>query len=162
MKKNICFLYLTLGFGMLQTSTALANDNNDESEISEIERIVVTATRTEQMLLEVPAAVTVKEMNELLQKGFTYGTDEFRGVPGVFFRRGEGDGDEFPFISIRGATGNHGNDTFLALVDGIPFVGPDEEVLLFEVPYPIVDQIEIVRGPVSAQVQPECAGPMPT
>ncbi|MEM9233637.1 MAG: TonB-dependent receptor, partial [Pseudomonadota bacterium] len=78
------------------------------------------------------------------------GTDEFRGVPGVFFRRGEGDGEEFPFISIRGVTGNHGNDTFLALVDGIPFVGPDEEVFLYEVPYPIVDQIEIVRGPVSA------------
>jgi len=115
-----------------------------------LDEIVVTATRRAKPLLEVPASVTVQDLSELRAKGFNYGTDEFRGVPGVFFRRGEGDGEEFPFISIRGVTGNHGNDTFLALVDGIPFVGPDEEVLLFEVPYPVVDSIEIVRGPVSA------------
>ncbi|GAA0348236.1 hypothetical protein GCM10009092_10780 [Bowmanella denitrificans] len=110
----------------------------------------MTATRSEQMLLEVPAAISVRELDDLRGKGFTYGTDEFRGVPGIFFRRGEGDGEEFPFVSIRGATGNHGNDTFLAMLDGIPFVGPDEEVLLYEIPYPIVNHIEIVRGPVSA------------
>ncbi|MEM8815038.1 MAG: TonB-dependent receptor [Pseudomonadota bacterium] len=114
-----------------------------------LDEIVVTATRRGKPLLEVPASVTVQNLSELRTKGFNYGTDEFRGVPGVFFRRGEGDGEEFPFISIRGVTGNHGNDTFLALVDGIPFVGPDEEVLLYEVPYPVVDSIEIVRGPVS-------------
>lgn len=121
-----------------------------DEQIRHLEEIVVTATRSEKPLLEVPASVTVQTTEALRAKGFNYGTDEFRGVPGVFFRRGEGDGEEFPFISIRGITGNHGNDTFLALIDGIPFVGPDEEVLLFEVPYPAVDNIEIVRGPVSA------------
>lgn len=120
-------------------------DSNTDEEV-----VVTTATRTEKPILETPAAITVQDFAELQKKGFTYGTDEFRGVPGVFFRRSEGDGEEFPFISIRGITGNHGNDTFLALVDGIPFVGADEEVLLFQVPYPIVDNIEIVRGPVSA------------
>ena len=115
-----------------------------------IEEIVVTATRVERPLLEVPASITLQTTEELRLKGFNYGTDEFRGVPGVFFRRGEGDGEEFPFVTIRGVTGNHGNDTFLALVDGIPFVGPDEEVLLYEVPYPVIDSIEIVRGPMSA------------
>ena len=125
-----------------QTASGVDDDPLDE--------IVVTATRRGKPLLEVAASVTVQDVAELRAKGFNYGTDEFRGVPGVFFRRGEGDGEEFPFISIRGVTGNHGNDTFLALVDGIPFVGPDEEVLLYEVPYPVVDTIEIVRGPVSA------------
>ncbi len=119
----------------------------DEESVDEI---VVTATRRATPILEVAASVTVQSVAELRARGFNYGTDEFRGVPGVFFRRGEGDGEEFPFISIRGVTGNHGNDTFLALIDGIPFVGPDEEVLLFEVPYTVVDDIEIVRGPVSA------------
>ena len=115
-----------------------------------LDEIVVTATRREKPLLEVAASVTVQSMADLEAKGFTYGTDEFRGVPGVFFRRGEGDGEEFPFISIRGVTGNHGNDTFLAMIDGIPFVGADEEVLLHQVPYPVVENVEIVRGPVSA------------
>lgn len=119
-------------------------------EIASEDTIVVTATRTEKPLLETPAAVTVQNLDDLRELGFTYGTDEFRGVPGVFFRRGEGDGDEFPFVTIRGVTGNHGNDTFLALIDGIPFVGPDEEVLLTEIPYGSVENVEIVRGPVSA------------
>ena len=133
--------------GAAAQTAARTIDNGAEVPLDEI---VVTATRRAKPLLEVPASVTVQDLSELRAKGFNYGTDEFRGVPGVFFRRGEGDGEEFPFISIRGVTGNHGNDTFLALVDGIPFVGPDEEVLLFEVPYPVVDSIEIVRGPVSA------------
>ena len=121
-----------------------------EDAATSLDEIVVTATRRDKPLLEVAASVTVQSVADLRAKGFSYGTDEFRGVPGVFFRRGEGDAEEFPFISIRGVTGNHGNDTFLALVDGIPFVGPDEEVLLYEVPYGAVDNIEIVRGPVSA------------
>lgn len=132
----------------LSSMPALANEAPAERE--DLEVVVVTATRTEKPILKTPAAITVQDFAELQKKGFAYGTDELRGVPGVFFRRGEGDAEEFPFISIRGVTGNHGNDTFLALVDGIPFVGPDEEVLLYEVPYPIVDSIEVVRGPVSA------------
>lgn len=115
-----------------------------------VNEVVVTATRTEKPLLETPAAVSVQNMEYLQQKGFVYGADEFRGVPGMFVRRGEGDGEEFPFISIRGITGNHGNDTFLAMIDGIPFVGPDEEVLLYQLPYAVVQNVEIVRGPVSA------------
>ncbi len=141
-----------LSISTLLTASGFAQTNSDEGVPSSlrIEEVVVTATRVEKPLLEVPASITLQSTEELRLKGFNYGTDEFRGVPGVFFRRGEGDGEEFPFVSIRGVTGNHGNDTFLALVDGIPFVGPDEEVLLYEVPYPVVDSIEIVRGPLSA------------
>lgn len=108
---------------------------------------MVTATRTEQLLLDVPAAIAVQSMDELRLNGFTFGTDEFRGVPGVFFRRGEGDGDAFPFVSIRGSVGTDG---FLALIDGIPFQGMFEEPLLSDVPYGALDRVEIVRGPLSA------------
>jgi len=145
-KKNI--VSLLTASSALALNTSLVTAEEIDKGVDEI--VVVTATRTKKTVMETPAAVTVQDVDLLRQKGFTYGTDEFRGVPGVYFRRGEGDGDEFPFISIRGVTGNHGNDTFLALIDGIPFVGPDEEVLLYEMPYPIIDQIEIVRGPVSA------------
>ena len=141
-----------LSFGAAVAQDApVTQERVEEPELAPIDDVlVVTATRTEKSILEVPAAVSVVDLEARKAQGFTYGTDELRGVPGIFFRRGEGDGDEFPFISIRGVTGNHGNDTFLALVDGMPFVGPDEEVLLYEVPYAVVDQVEIVRGPVSA------------
>ncbi|MEM9618895.1 MAG: TonB-dependent receptor [Pseudomonadota bacterium] len=109
--------------------------------------IVVTATRTERPLLEVPASIAVQDVGELRRNGFTFGTDEFRGVTGVFFRRGEGDADEFPFVSFRGSTGTEGS---LSLVDGIPIIGLFEEVQLNEIPYDATEQIEIVKGPVSA------------
>ena len=134
---------------LLTIDPACAQSSTD-NEAEVLDEIVVTATRRGKPLLEVAASITVQSTADLRAKGFTVGTDEFRGVPGVFFRRGEGDNEEFPFITIRGVTGNHGNDTFLALIDGVPFVGPDEEVLLYEVPYGVVDTIEIVRGPVSA------------
>jgi len=119
--------------------TADGEDPNDT--------IVVTATRSEQKLRNVPADVSVKDIETLRRDGFTYGTDEFRGVPGVSFRRGEGDGDEFPFVSIRGSNGTEG---YLTLFDGIPFVGNDEEGILNIVPYPALERVEVVKGPVSA------------
>lgn len=109
--------------------------------------IVVTATRTEQKLEDVPASIAVQNVDELRRNGFTFGTDEFRGVTGISFRRGEGDGDEFPFVSVRGSTGTDG---FLALLDGVPFVGLFEEPLLAEVPYDALERVEIVKGPLSA------------
>lgn len=109
--------------------------------------IVVTATRSEQSLVNVPADVTVKDFETLRRDGFTFGTEEFRGVPGVSVRRGEGDGDEYPFVSIRGSTGTEG---YLPPIDGIPFIGDDEEGVLNIVPYPAVERVEIVKGPVSA------------
>lgn len=123
---------------------ALAND--DVANVSN-DTIVVTATRSEQSLVNVPADVTVKDVETLRRDGFTYGTEEFRGVPGVSFRRGEADGDEFPFVSIRGSNGTEG---YLPLIDGIPFIGNDEEGVLNIVPYPALQRVEIVKGPVSA------------
>lgn len=114
------------------------------------DEVVVVANRSATALAEVPASVSVLDMEKLKKRGFTVGADELRGEPGIYFRRGEGDNDDFLFINIRGVVGNHGNDTFLALVDGVPFVGPDEEVLMTEVPYAAVEAVEIVRGPVSA------------
>ncbi|MCG8457613.1 MAG: TonB-dependent receptor, partial [Holophagales bacterium] len=138
-----------------EEETTTSDETQDESsgssargEISE--EIVVLATRSEKRMLEVPANVTAVDFDRLTDGGFYAGADELRGQPGIFFRRSEGDNDAFLFVNFRGVTGNHGNDTFLALVDGIPFVSGDEEVLMSEIPYGAVQDIEIVRGPVSA------------
>jgi outer membrane receptor protein involved in Fe transport len=127
---------------LAQTTSAPA-----DSETERGDDIVVTATRSETPLEQVPASVTVQDVDDLRRNGFTFGTDEYRGVPGVFFRRGEGDGDEFPFVSFRGSLGTEGS---LSLVDGIPIVGLYEETQLNEIPYDAVERVEIVRGPVSA------------
>ncbi|WP_199553861.1 TonB-dependent receptor [Sandaracinobacteroides hominis] len=128
---------------LVQTLPAIAA----APDLQDPDIIVVTATRSERALEDVPAAVAVQDMDTLRVQGFTTGTDEFRGVTGVSFRRGEGDGDVFPFVSIRGSTGTDG---FLALLDGVPFVGAFEEPLLADIPYDAVERIEVVKGPLSA------------
>lgn len=138
--RNALFLLLSLpAIGMAEEPSA-----------RDLDRVVVSATRHATDLREVPASVTVQDKRELDRKGFYAGGDEFRGVPGVFFRRGQGDNEDILTINFRGIIGNHGNDTFLALFDGLPFLSPDDELLMQELPYAAVDRVEIVRGPVSA------------
>jgi iron complex outermembrane receptor protein len=122
----------------------------EPTPVKRAEEVVVTPTRGEAEAIDVPASVVALDMGKLAERGFFAGGDEFRGQPGLFFRRGEGDNEDFMFVNIRGVTGNHGNDTFLALVDGIPFVSPNEEVHLNQIPYAVLSGTEIVRGPVSA------------
>lgn len=118
-----------------------------ECRAEEVETVVVTAARREQRLQDVPAAIAIQDVEQLSREGFAVGTDELRGVPGIFFRRGEGDSDEFPYVSIRGSSGTEG---YLAMIDGVPFMGLDEEPLLSQVPYDALERVEIVKGPVSA------------
>ncbi|KQN36432.1 hypothetical protein ASG37_12495 [Sphingomonas sp. Leaf407] len=127
--------------GTTTPARAQAADKDDDRA-----EIVVTATRSEQRLVDVPADVTVKDIDTLRRNGFTFGTDEFRGVPGVSFRRGEGDGDEFPYVSIRGSNGTEG---YLTLIDGMPF-DLNEEGALGILPYPALSRVEVVKGPASA------------
>ncbi|MGO1893847.1 MAG: TonB-dependent receptor [Luteimonas sp.] len=117
---------------------------------ADLDTVVVTATRHASDPQDVPASVTVQDKRELDRTGFYAGGDEFRGVPGVFFRRGQGDNEDILTINFRGIVGNHGNDTFLALFDGLSFLSSDDELLMQELPYAAVDRVEIVRGPISA------------
>ena len=142
-----------LGLAPATTTIAVVADEVSTVELRlpldpiAVQQVVVSATRQADEILDVPSAVAVRDVDELRQSGFLYGTDEFRRIPGISFRRGEGDGDEFPFVSIRGLTGTEG---YLALVDNIPLVGIFEEPLLSEVPYDALERIEVVKGPASA------------
>lgn len=52
------------------------------SESTELETVIVTATRTEKNIQDVPVSISVQDMNVLLEQGVTYGADEFRYLPG--------------------------------------------------------------------------------
>lgn len=133
----------------LLTWPILAQETADQESENTFQTLVVTATKSEQEATDVPASVTLVDQETLTQKGVLMASQELVGVPGVFFRRQDA-ADTFMSVNIRGLTGNHGNDTFLALLDGIPFVSAHEEVLLGEIPFGAVEQVEVVRGPASA------------
>ena len=131
---------------MAASALSMSGASAQQQDAESVQTIVVTGTRTERLNQDIPVSIAVQDMETRMENGFTYGTDEFRGVPGVSFRRGEGGGDAFPFVSFRGSPGTDG---YLALIDGIPFVGVFEEAPLDQIPYSVVDRVEVVKGPGS-------------
>jgi iron complex outermembrane receptor protein len=110
--------------------------------------IVITATRLESELKDAPASVSALNAQEIENRAVRYIGDELTGLASVFVQKN--DEGAYTGVTIRGVPNRHHNDTFLALLDGIPFVSPGDEVDLEVIPIRIVDRVELVRGPASA------------
>jgi iron complex outermembrane receptor protein len=110
--------------------------------------VVVTATRSERPLRDVPATLNVVTQDEIATKGMRYIGDELQSVPGVFVQKN--DEGAYTSMTIRGVPEQHHNETFLALLDGVPFVSGNDEIQLESIPADIVDRVEVVKGPMSA------------
>lgn len=113
---------------------------------------MVTATRSETPLTEVPAAVSVVEQTDIQLGQPTVGLDEsLNRVPGVFIQ------NAFNFaqdqrISIRGfgTRAAFGVREIRLLVDGLPETSPDGQSELDNIDLGAAQRIEVLRGPVSS------------
>jgi len=109
------------------------------------EPVIVTASKREQSLLEVPVSVSVLDAAGLAYRNSLTIDDALRYIPGVNMT-------EFQ-VNIRGSSG-YGRGVgsrVLMLVDGIPFLTGDTGELNFEtIPVGQVDRIEVVKGASSA------------
>lgn len=113
-----------------------------------LDDIVVTATRVETPLKEVPANITVITKEELEEKGIRSLVEAFSDEPGVFTNNLLGN-PKFSTIDIRGY-GETAPQNTLFLVDGrrvnnIDMSGAD----LSQIPIDMIERIEIYRGPAS-------------
>ncbi len=113
-----------------------------------LESIVVTATRTESKLKEIPANVSVISKSEIEEKGARTLSDVFKDEQGIFTRGLLGN-PKFSTVDIRGF-GETAAQNSLFLVDGrrvndIDMSYPD----LMQVPVEMIERIEIYRGPAS-------------
>ncbi|MEM7787568.1 MAG: TonB-dependent receptor, partial [Bacteroidota bacterium] len=115
-----------------------------------LDQVVVTADRRERALRDTPAAITNVSSREAQRRAAVRPTDALVGVPGVRIRRDESSSD-LQTLTLRGVPNRHGNDTFVALVDGVPYVtGNDEVDLDLIAPPALIDRTEILRGSTSA------------
>ncbi len=136
-----------LGVGdFLSSDVAIAQAQAQaERQDRELEEIVVTATKRETSLIEVPLAIDVFTREDLERMNLTRPGDVINMVPNVHLtdaiRPGSND------VSVRGIQGNFGLTQPVAVViDGVATANPrglDRELVG-------VQQIEIVRGPQSA------------
>jgi iron complex outermembrane receptor protein len=109
------------------------------------EQIVVTASKRQQSLQEVPVSVSVLDAAEIQQRNSLVIDDALRYIPGVNMTGFQ--------VNIRGSSGysRGAGSRVLMLLDGIPFLAGDTGELNFEsIPIGQVDRIEVVKGASSA------------
>jgi iron complex outermembrane receptor protein len=109
------------------------------------DQVVVTASKREQSLQEVPVSISVLDASEIRQRNSLTIDDALRYIPGVNMTGFQ--------VNIRGSSGysRGAGSRVLMLLDGIPFLAGDTGELNFEsIPVGQVDHIEVVKGASSA------------
>jgi vitamin B12 transporter len=143
MKRNSCLAALAML--SLAAGNTLATD---------MEQIMVTATRTAQTEDESLASVSVITREDIERLQAQSLQDVLRGVPGLTLSNSGGAG-KATSLFMRGSESDH----VLVLLDGMKLGSASNGALPFEhLPIEQIERIEIVRGPRSSLYGPEAIG----
>lgn len=150
-KYTITLLILFLIITSL-TAVVMAEEN---TEVLELEEIVVRALRHRERLLESSNSIEVITREDIEKRNVETAADILTYVPGVNLFTGDGREDAEKNASIRGSAANQ----VLVLVDGQPL--NDLRTGRFDlslIPAELIEDIEIVKGPASAQYGANAVG----
>lgn len=136
---------------MAPCESSLAQDSTDQrSTDTDIEEIIVTATRREQALQTVPLSVHVLTEDEIARLGATEFAGYARTVPGLSFTDGGTGGEKQtirgisanPWFEVNNGTAVHLDEVPITSAGGTtgPPFNPDP--VLFD-----INRIEVLRGP---------------
>jgi len=142
-------LVLALTSGMLVTSlgAALAAENQEDTPGFELDQVVVTATKTQKKIKDVPVVVQVITREEMDKKHVQNVDDALKGVSGIMIKRNNGLTSSEPTVIMRGFK----QRGILVLVDGqSQNDGYNGQITWSQVPIENIERIEIVKGPGSA------------
>lgn len=116
-------------------------------EAVELEKTVVTATKTEHTLGDVPVAAEVITKEEIKAKNIKTVQDALKYISGIKIDKNCGEWGGKGKVEIQGLSANY----TLILVDGQRYHGGHGEgVDLQSIPIEMIERIEIVKGPASA------------
>ena len=139
---------LALAVGFAPAPSRAQTSSADQS--SQIPEVVVTATRSERSLSDVPASVSVVTGDEINSTPAQELDDALRIVPGVDLLgySGEAQHPTSDSLGMRGLGGTaQGISRALVMVDGIPINDPFFGYIQWgRVPLETIDRVEIVRG----------------
>lgn len=133
---------------------------SDPAPVQPLPTLVVSASGYEQSLQQAPAAITVIDREQLMNRPFRSLQDALTGIPGVSIAGGrhqEGSG-----LSIRGME----SDQTLILVDGRrissaeanPRGGGNDLESHWVPPVAAIERIEVIRGPMSSLYGADAVG----
>jgi iron complex outermembrane recepter protein len=139
---------------LLGVAPATAQTNPKSASADSLQEVVVTATRREERLQDVPVSASVFTQERLDAQGLRSIDDLTRLTPGVTFERsGTGStgnfNDEDSDINIRGVDSSAGASTVGVYVDDTPIQGRHITFTAFNA-FPAlfdVERVEVLRGP---------------
>ena len=125
-------------------------DTEAKSSTYKLDEVVVTATRKEEKIKNLPGSVDVVTRAEIEQSDAKEVPELLKSIPGVTFRDSYGNGTQFSF-GLRGVNPGRCNKV-LVMVNGVPMnSGHTGTVFWRDLPSPEqIEKIEVVKGPVSA------------
>ncbi len=155
MKKDANGLRSALGFaGISWGGYGIASAAGEA--VYELNPVVVTATRTEKMDVDVPANVTVVTAKKIEEAGYKNAFDAIQSQVGVE-STGYGDaGQDFGFSSGRTVVRGYDRGT-LVMVNGIPMNLKNYNSLA-GIPKDMIEKIEIVKGAAGTLYGAEAMG----
>jgi outer membrane receptor protein involved in Fe transport len=139
---------LTAGLMALPAARSLAADaaaTGAEPSGNQLEEIVVTATKREEKLKDVPIAISVLTGTQLTEQHIQDVEDLSRAVPGLTFSTQGGDGQDT--ISIRGVSSNVGSQTVGIYLDDVPLLITDNYEGATIPKFLDMARIEVLKGP---------------
>jgi len=137
---------LVCGMVLLMAMPAFAEDAKPEKE-TKMDEMVVTATRTEKALEDVPASVSVVTTEEMKKRNIQAVDEALNLLPGVFDNRIKGLMGTTSTVTFRGLSGS---GRTLLLLDGMPLNNAYSASQQWGGIYTQdLQRIEVVRGPSS-------------
>lgn len=121
-----------------------------KEKVEVMQKIVVTATKTERNPDDVPASITVITKEDLKKQNIQTVDEALAQVPGAFNRRGKGWQDTLANVNLRGFPADNQKRT-LILLDGQNIsTAYTNGVVWNSIPVENIERIEVIRGPFSA------------
>ena len=152
--RNVCWRLIILGvaaatlFAGRAHAQSVASSDTTEADTTawgtpvELERVVVTATRSQKRLGQVPVPTSVIDAGEIEARGVRRLSDLLAEQPGIQLNYDHGAG-----VQVQGFDA----DYTLILIDGEPVIGRTAGTLnLDRITVADVEQVEVVRGPSSS------------
>ncbi|MFP4522521.1 MAG: TonB-dependent receptor [Fibrobacterota bacterium] len=123
----------------------------DSSDVYELGKMVVTATKSEKAVGDVPASVSVISENDINQKNGYLADQIMSDIPGVYMQKGNiADIAAGSDMSMRGVPGGK---NILIMYNGVPLNEPfwgSGHIELAAVSLGNIERIEVVKGPFSS------------
>lgn len=153
---GLCLIPALMSLGAYaQSADPVPTESGDFVEdVSEVDPIVVTATRTAETADDTLASVSVVERSEIERRQSKDMTDLLRGLPGVALSNSGGAGQPTS-VFLRGTEADH----TLVLVDGIKIGSATLGTVPWQnIPIDLIQRVEVVRGPRSSLYGSEAIG----